>query len=533
MKFLCDSCGTKYSIADERVKGRVLKIRCKKCDFVITVREEISATAATEAVPTGAGEVAMPQSSQVLDESTMLGELPLMVTAPTPTPTLDDWFLSFDGEQEGPFSLARAHERLRANHADNEVHAWRPGFLVWLPAEEVPELSTKERVNPPLPVLPNRRPVAAITKDPSGPRAALSVSAGARPAIPLAARAPAIPAAALPEAAPGIQSMFGGQNAEDPPSLDGSALEPDEDDDGYPGEEGSPDLNISNEASGLVNLAHLAAAHMGQKPAGPIFMNGHTARAPKLAPEHLADLDAPLDARAPAPVVVVASAAPSSAPLFKYITILAIPILLGLGGTVIYLLTHRPPAETIIVTEPSRHVDDSTIVLNDSIARGVASDPKHPNSGGKKSVGVTHGAAPGVTGKGAGESGATQARNELYREGGDEITPHGVPGIAGHHDQPGGQVSQAAIIGVVNSNKRMLTLCYERALKNDASLKSGRVPIHVAVGLSGRVQNVSIVGAQYATSELGQCFVQAVKRWSFPASEAAYETEFPFILQGQ
>ena len=408
---------------------------------------------------------------------------------------------------------------------------------MWLPADEVPELSTKQPARPALPALAARRPtpmavataaatpMAAITKDPSGPRAALSVSAGARPAIPAAARL----APTLPEAAPGIQSMFGSQSADDPPSLDGSALEPDEDDER---EDGGPDLNISNEASGLVNLAHLAAAHMGKKPAGPIFMNGHTARAQKLAPEALADLEPPHDDRAPAPVVVVASAAPSSTSMFKYITLAGIPLLLGLGGTVAYLLTHRPAAETIIVTEPSRHVDDSTILLNDSIARGVAADPKHPSLFGKKPVVGPRPPTSVIAGKLQLNS-ANQARNDLYREAGDEITPHGVPSIGGRHDQGGGQVSQSAIIGVVNSNKRQLTLCYERALKSDASLKSGRVPIHVAVGMSGRVQSVSIVGAQYASSELGQCFAQAVKRWSFPASEAAYETEFPFILQGQ
>ena len=40
MKFVCDKCNTRYSIADERVHGRVLKIRCKACNNVITVREE-------------------------------------------------------------------------------------------------------------------------------------------------------------------------------------------------------------------------------------------------------------------------------------------------------------------------------------------------------------------------------------------------------------------------------------------------------------------------------------------------------------
>ena len=535
MKFLCDSCGTKYSIADDRVRGRVLKIRCKKCDFVITVREDVAAAGA------GTDPAALPEPPA--DEHTLLGEMGPMATVPTfapAPPSADDWFLSFDGEQEGPFALPRALQRLRANKDQKEVHAWRPGFRVWLPADEVPELTTKhEAARPMLPALPVRRPtgsmpVAAITKDPSGPRAALSVSAGARPTVPVAVRAPAIPVESRLEPASRAQiaSMFDAPNSNDPPSLDGSALEPDDGDDDDDARS-SPDLNISNEASGLVNLAHLAAASMGQKPAGPIFMNGHTARAPKLSPEPLAALDS--HPNGSASVVVVAAGAPVSAnPLFKYISFGTIPLLVGLVGVVGYLLTHRPAAETIIVTEPSRHVDDSTITMNDpNIARGLAPDPKHPFVGGKKPIAVGKGPTPAVAGKPTAENGAQQARNDLYREAGDEITPHAVPGIAGHPQQQDGQVSQGAIIAVVNSNKRMLSLCYERALKHDTSLRSGRVPIQVTVGMSGRVQSVTIPVAQYSSSELGQCFVQSVKRWGFPASDASYTTEFPFILQGQ
>ncbi|HEY5452899.1 MAG TPA: zinc-ribbon domain-containing protein, partial [Polyangia bacterium] len=38
MKIICDSCGTKYSISDDKVRGKVFKIRCKKCSHIIVVR---------------------------------------------------------------------------------------------------------------------------------------------------------------------------------------------------------------------------------------------------------------------------------------------------------------------------------------------------------------------------------------------------------------------------------------------------------------------------------------------------------------
>src|SRR5947209_464507 len=100
MKFVCDSCGTKYSIADERVRGRVLKIRCKTCDHVITVREERTYPDYPE-VPAGDSEHTVVTSSMHQPA----------ISAPAPGPLLpDEWYVSFDGEQEGPLPLVRALE---------------------------------------------------------------------------------------------------------------------------------------------------------------------------------------------------------------------------------------------------------------------------------------------------------------------------------------------------------------------------------------------------------------------------------------
>ena len=47
MKFVCEQCSTKYAIDDARVRGKILKIRCKVCQGVITVREQ------AESIPEG------------------------------------------------------------------------------------------------------------------------------------------------------------------------------------------------------------------------------------------------------------------------------------------------------------------------------------------------------------------------------------------------------------------------------------------------------------------------------------------------
>ena len=37
MKFLCGGCRTKYQISDEKIRSKILTIRCKKCGTTIIV----------------------------------------------------------------------------------------------------------------------------------------------------------------------------------------------------------------------------------------------------------------------------------------------------------------------------------------------------------------------------------------------------------------------------------------------------------------------------------------------------------------
>ena len=51
MKIVCDACGAKYSIADEKVAGKVFKIRCKKCGESIVVRGDSQSEQTSEPAP--------------------------------------------------------------------------------------------------------------------------------------------------------------------------------------------------------------------------------------------------------------------------------------------------------------------------------------------------------------------------------------------------------------------------------------------------------------------------------------------------
>ncbi len=117
MKIVCDSCGAKYSIADEKVAGKVFKIRCKKCSGVIVVRGDQVDQAAD------AGDAAQEQAA----EGGGYGGDAV-------------WHVVINGDQQGPYAPVQVGEMISAGTIDWEAYVWREGFDGWLAARDVPEL---------------------------------------------------------------------------------------------------------------------------------------------------------------------------------------------------------------------------------------------------------------------------------------------------------------------------------------------------------------------------------------------------------
>ncbi len=113
MKIICDSCGAKYSIADEKIAGKVFKIRCKKCSHVLVVRgDQVSAS---ESAPTAQSGASAPGGEGV-------------------------WHVVVAGDQQGPYTPEQLGQMMAAGQIDWEAYVWREGFEGWLPARDVPEL---------------------------------------------------------------------------------------------------------------------------------------------------------------------------------------------------------------------------------------------------------------------------------------------------------------------------------------------------------------------------------------------------------
>ena len=155
MKFLCDRCKTRYSIGDERVRGKILKIRCKNCANVITVREGMSDVDAP-AAPADAY-----KRPKMQTEAAGIDQVVATTAAPTasangrngssgalnaafanamtkPPPALEEeWYVSIEGDQSGPFTLAEAQRWVAGKAFDAELHCWSEGFDDWLPVDKV------------------------------------------------------------------------------------------------------------------------------------------------------------------------------------------------------------------------------------------------------------------------------------------------------------------------------------------------------------------------------------------------------------
>jgi predicted Zn finger-like uncharacterized protein len=108
MKIVCESCGAKYSIADEKVAGKVFKIRCKKCSAVIVVKGDQPVE--------GSNSGAFDYGSDAV------------------------WHVVVAGEQQGPFAPRQIGELLAEGKIDWEAYVWREGMDGWQPAKDVEDL---------------------------------------------------------------------------------------------------------------------------------------------------------------------------------------------------------------------------------------------------------------------------------------------------------------------------------------------------------------------------------------------------------
>lgn len=152
MKISCQSCEAKYTIADEKVRGKVVKIRCKKCNATIVVK-------GTELTPPVNADYD-DAPTRVLDRE----ELPLPSGG-------TEWTINVSEDEQRTVSTEELVELFRGGIIDDDTFGWRDGMDDWLALGEIQELRgilpRKSALAPPPPSLPASSPA------PSSGRAAV------------------------------------------------------------------------------------------------------------------------------------------------------------------------------------------------------------------------------------------------------------------------------------------------------------------------------------------------------------------------
>ncbi len=127
MKIVCDACAAKYSIADDKVKGKVFKIRCKKCSNIIVVRGTGPGAATDEPAPAQFDQ----KETRVYDygaEGDQAGDAGGDEAV---------WHVVIDQEQVGPVTAAEIQRRFAGGEIDAETYIWREGFADWQPLSQI------------------------------------------------------------------------------------------------------------------------------------------------------------------------------------------------------------------------------------------------------------------------------------------------------------------------------------------------------------------------------------------------------------
>jgi predicted Zn finger-like uncharacterized protein len=84
MKFICPNCKAKYQIADERVAGRSVKMKCRQCGHLIPISRADAVP--TESAPAPAAEPEPPVQPQAPAANAPIAEAPKPAAAPPPPP---------------------------------------------------------------------------------------------------------------------------------------------------------------------------------------------------------------------------------------------------------------------------------------------------------------------------------------------------------------------------------------------------------------------------------------------------------------
>ncbi len=515
MRFLCEQCKAKYQIADEKVAGKTVRMKCRKCGHLIEVKAEVTETSvASKAPPPDDGDDATRVGMDVnammqLTKGSAATTKPAAprpgtaTTAPRPglatslaaakpakpaahappqkesalagafqknvakderlqeISTSSEWYCAINGVPVGPVRIAELRRKASTGAVTEESLVWQEGMDEWRPLRTIPELVAivQEGLSAERPSLVSANP-PRVTPAPPAPR----------------------PASRTPTPAP---------------------------------------APVAHQRSNVIPLA------------------GRLATAEKLEPEPIADPFAmPISVAAVGPAPV-STDIPSSAIGVAAPTVV-IPrkqgpnwIVLGMvvafgafgatAGVAVFFNKAPPaPAPTVIVTTqapaPTQTGTGSVAMVDTSAA------PTNDPAGTSRPTG-NGGTRPNVASGGGATTGGANTKpvdpSIAALLGNSTAGPTVGGGNAG--GSTGSALSEEAIQRVVQQRSAgVKRTCWERGGGTESNVN---VRVKLSIAATGNVQSANADGNDPIVSK---CIENSVRSWQFPVSSGPTTVEIPF-----
>jgi hypothetical protein len=441
-----------------------------------------------------------------------------------------EWYVAIDGEQQGPLAFAEVVRRVATKEILPKHHVWHEGMASWSRVRDVSDLAahvpgtSKKKSPPPLP-------------------ASAGVGAGAE---------------VVDFAAKRAERQRGGVEAEKP----------------------APDPSAAQALKGPAGTVEPVPAATLEPPAGSVDalaqrgMQGGSAGPPAL--EDLLSLGSADDIFANVPRASEADLVQRESTRFfvaaagvqkqRQRNKLGIAMGVAAGLVVLALLSALFSGAIKIpgIGNPFASVGGGG---TDELA-AVAGDPEDPNQykgllgakerrpkGRRPAANAGAGARAGGSGEEASEAGAATAGADQGRSGprGGEVaaSPLEIGELPSAHlgqeklnagalpesnveDMPpldGVSFDPNAVTRVVNTRKRLVSICYDQSLKARESLR-GKMEFVVIIEPNGSVSSVRVDSAAFKGTKLARCIEDKIRDWRFPSFQgSAQEVRVPFVLE--
>ena len=560
MKFLCDNCKAKYQIADEKVAGKTVRMKCRKCGHPIEVRAAVTETSVSTSPPLAPGATESPRPAAKSSLATSLsatkprssagqqsvppGSLAgafqrTAQDAPQSMPfaqqgsalelsVTDEWYVAINGVPVGPVRISELRRKAASGAVTEDSLCWQEGLEEWRPVRSVPDLATIVReaaqgnrpsLLAPLPITPPPSDGRAS----SPPRAQSAPSGAAMPVRPEALRAElAPPPRAAAPAGPSRSNVVPLRVAASATSEDSAPL--------VGGGSMGAAATFAPSAFGAPAFAPQTQPAPFPPPPAPIAIGDPFAMPPHEAGVGLTSAPAGSAAFALPPEAVVAQhhqQQKRGVPLWFW-PVLVFTGVFGVAAAVFVFRQQAPQPPVVIqmpataatptVTETKADVPPPTTAVTEPSASASASAPSAKIAAvGPKGTGGAP--APATT-----EKKGLDVSGLLGGTGGPNVGAGAGPGPGG-----GGGLDSSSVERVVASHRAgVKRTCWERGGADQKS--SVNVTVSATVAPDGSVAGTSSSGDDPVVAK---CIESQVRSWRFnaPGSTTTVNIPFKFVRQ--